>query len=169
MSLEDLLDRLVYLDPETGLSDNRYRTYNPFIPGYNQVDPLGPAGGSSNPRGYANQNPISFNDPTGLAGHSGGPPQPPRPTPPIPLPPSIAPSQPVAPAPNSPEECKYGCTIQYENACHSALSDYVNDTSCQTKLKSRSRLDCEIGSASIYAGQQIMARKNFEQCLSRCK
>ena len=54
-------------DPETGLSDNRVRTYNPYIPTYNQVDPLGLAGGRFNPLGYANQNPISFNDPTGLS------------------------------------------------------------------------------------------------------
>ena len=54
-------------DPETGLHYNWNRTYNPYLTGYLQVDPLGLAGGSFNPRGYANQNPISFNDPFGLA------------------------------------------------------------------------------------------------------
>ena len=53
-------------DTETGLSDNLNRTFNANLLGYNQVDPLGLAGGRFNPRGYANQNPISFNDPTGL-------------------------------------------------------------------------------------------------------
>jgi len=63
-------------DPETGLIDSRYRTYNKDIGQFMQEDPIGFAGGDTNLYSYALNNPIIYvdslglftfpNDPTGL-------------------------------------------------------------------------------------------------------
>ena len=51
-------------DEETGLFYNYFRTYQPSQGRYTQNDPIGLAGGS-NRFGYANQNALSYTDPTG--------------------------------------------------------------------------------------------------------
>lgn len=56
-----------YYDAETGLHYNYFRDYDPGIGRYIQSDPIGLAGGLST-YGYANQNPLRFIDPWGLAG-----------------------------------------------------------------------------------------------------
>lgn len=52
-------------DPETGLSDNYQRTYDPLSARYLEPDPLGAAGGH-NAYAYADGNPVSGADPLGL-------------------------------------------------------------------------------------------------------
>ena len=55
-----------YFDRETGLHYNYFRSsYDPGTGRYGEADPIGIAGGL-NVYGYANQNPMSFTDPTGL-------------------------------------------------------------------------------------------------------
>lgn len=56
-----------YLDRETGLHYNYFRTYDPAIGRYPQSDPLGLDGGVST-YGYAYQNPVFYTDPYGLFG-----------------------------------------------------------------------------------------------------
>ncbi|PPE72645.1 hypothetical protein C3942_17885, partial [Solimonas fluminis] len=56
-----------YHDAETGLHQNHHRDYSSALGRYIQVDPLGLYGGSLSPYLYANQNPLSFTDPLGLA------------------------------------------------------------------------------------------------------
>lgn len=53
-----------YLDRESGLHYNYYRTYDPQTGRYTQSDPIGLAGGV-NTFGYAYQNPNIYTDPTG--------------------------------------------------------------------------------------------------------
>ncbi|MDC8445886.1 MAG: hypothetical protein LV471_08200, partial [Nitrosomonas sp.] len=53
-----------YFDTETGLHYNYHRNYEPQTGRYLSPDPIGLAGGL-NTYGYALQNPVSFNDPTG--------------------------------------------------------------------------------------------------------
>jgi RHS repeat-associated protein len=55
-----------YYDSESGFFYNYYRTYDPSIGGYLEVDPLGLAAGI-NPRIYVSGNPLSWVDSTGLA------------------------------------------------------------------------------------------------------
>lgn len=53
-----------YYDHETGLHDNRARTYDPKLGRYLQPDPLGLEAGR-NPFNYANHNPLNASDPDG--------------------------------------------------------------------------------------------------------
>jgi len=53
-----------YLDRETGLHYNYFRTYDPEIGRYLESDPIG-LGGGMNTYGYAYQNPVLYTDPTG--------------------------------------------------------------------------------------------------------
>jgi RHS repeat-associated protein len=53
-----------YFDAETNLHYNYFRDYEPQSGRYLSSDPIGLAGGL-NTYGYALQNPVSFNDPTG--------------------------------------------------------------------------------------------------------
>ncbi len=55
-----------YFDSETNLHYNYFRDYDPETGRYISSDPIGLAGGL-NTYGYALQNPLSFNDPTGEA------------------------------------------------------------------------------------------------------
>lgn len=54
-----------FADPETGLSDNYQRTYDPQAGRYLEPDPLGSAG-DQNPYAYAGGNPLQHVDPLGL-------------------------------------------------------------------------------------------------------
>ncbi len=54
-----------YRDAESGLNDNRFRSYWPLGGIYTQMDPIGLAGGLHRP-GYVGGNPISFTDANGL-------------------------------------------------------------------------------------------------------
>ena len=56
-----------YFDKETNLHYNGARDYDPAIGRYIQSDPVGLLSGL-NSYGYANQNPLSFTDPSGLFG-----------------------------------------------------------------------------------------------------
>ena len=56
-----------YFDRETGMHYNYYRSaYNPGTGRYEEADPIG-IEGSINLYSYANQNPLSYTDPLGLA------------------------------------------------------------------------------------------------------
>jgi RHS repeat-associated protein len=61
-----------YYDSETGLSYNYLRDYDPAVGRYIESDPIGLAGGSYSTYSYANGNPVSITDPTGLMGFGGG-------------------------------------------------------------------------------------------------
>ena len=54
-----------YLDRETGLHYNYFRTYDPKTGRYLESDPIGLDGGIST-YGYAYQNPVNYSDPDGL-------------------------------------------------------------------------------------------------------
>ncbi len=54
-----------YSDSETGLFYNYFRNYRPGMGSYDQMDPIGLAGGW-NRRGYVGGNPLSYTDPMGL-------------------------------------------------------------------------------------------------------
>src|SRR5205085_2479093 len=53
-------------DGQVGLHQNGKRWYDPAVGGFSQSDPIGLAGGSLSTYGYANGNPLSQVDPTGL-------------------------------------------------------------------------------------------------------
>jgi RHS repeat-associated protein len=55
-----------YFDKETGLAINYFRDYGPQTGRYLQSDPIGLAGGI-NPFSYANNDPLRFLHPLGLA------------------------------------------------------------------------------------------------------
>ena len=55
-----------YYDRETGIHYNYFRDYDPTTGRYPEADPIGLVGGM-NIYGYANQNPLTFIDPLGLA------------------------------------------------------------------------------------------------------
>ncbi|WP_291773904.1 RHS repeat-associated core domain-containing protein [Luteibacter sp.] len=79
-----------YFDVESGLADNLNRTYDPTSGRFVQSDPLGLSAGNST-YGYANVNPLSFSDASGLqavclACHNGVLPGFPGP---VPVPPTI--------------------------------------------------------------------------------
>ena len=57
-----------YYDAESGLSHNGYRDYEAARGGYDQPDPLGPAGGP-NPFAYVGNRPLGYIDPLGLEPH----------------------------------------------------------------------------------------------------
>jgi len=59
-----------YYDQETGLHYNYHRIYDPATGRYLQSDPIG-IGDGPNTYGYAHQNPLSYNDPTGEFGLPG--------------------------------------------------------------------------------------------------
>ncbi len=54
-----------YFDAESGLHDNRFRTFDPSTGRYISADPIGQAGGF-NVLSYVESNPLSFTDPLGL-------------------------------------------------------------------------------------------------------
>ncbi|TCJ15239.1 RHS repeat protein [Parasulfuritortus cantonensis] len=61
-----------YFDAETGINYNYYRDYDPSTGRYIEADPIGLEGGL-NLYAYANQNPLTYVDPNGLAGVLPGP------------------------------------------------------------------------------------------------
>ena len=56
-----------YVDQESGLFYNYFRSYDPLRGGYPQSDPIGLAGGSLSTYEYAYSDPLQFTDPSGLA------------------------------------------------------------------------------------------------------
>ena len=56
-----------YLDRESGLHYNYFRTYDPEVGRYTQSGPIG-LGGGVNTYGYAYQSPLIYTDPTGELG-----------------------------------------------------------------------------------------------------
>lgn len=55
------------LNGTTGLYDLAFRNYDPVLGRFAQVDPLADKFGSMTPYNYANNDPVYFNDPMGLA------------------------------------------------------------------------------------------------------
>jgi len=55
-----------YYDAETGLNYNYFRNFDPAVGRYVESDPVGLTGGSYSTYAYANGNPISYIDPSGL-------------------------------------------------------------------------------------------------------
>jgi RHS repeat-associated protein len=58
-----------YYQAETGLNQNYFRDYDPAVGRYVESDPIGLAAGV-NTYAYVRDNPVSYNDPTGLDGNS---------------------------------------------------------------------------------------------------
>jgi RHS repeat-associated protein len=54
------------LNPTSNLYDLDFRNYDPVLGRLNQVDPMADKYGSASPYHYSFNNPVSFNDPTGL-------------------------------------------------------------------------------------------------------
>jgi RHS repeat-associated protein len=78
-----------YYQAETGLNQNYNRDYDPLVGRYVESDPIGLYGGSWSTYAYARGNPVSSDDPAGLAPPFGGRPAP-APLPPNLIPPDIA-------------------------------------------------------------------------------
>ena len=61
-----------YYIAETGLNQNYNRDYDPLTGKYVESDPIGLDGGSYSTYSYVNNNPLSFDDPSGLLAPSPG-------------------------------------------------------------------------------------------------
>jgi RHS repeat-associated protein len=121
-----------YYLPETGISYNYFRDYDPQTGRYLESDPLGLAGGSYSTYAYVNGNPISRRDPLGLCAGDGGKEPTGEKKPDLPSCPIALPGQELKPKPGS-NDCPAACWAAQQDktkSCLQSCSGLVETGAC---------------------------------------
>jgi len=145
---------------ETGLNQNYFRDFDPAVGRYVESDPIGLAGGTYSTYAYANGNPITDADPSGLAppGRTG------TPTFPTVIPPNVV-------IPNTPENNAWVQSAwQAIQDARNAIQNLCEEARCKKVYK-----DCADKCADTFAdnpdklpgyGRDYAAR--LRRCIAEC-